>query len=168
MLLKKESIYGILFEYTIGKDQKLMTVKGFIKKLLVHSCVYFTIAMLAYMLLAAIVNVGDGALLLDAGRTVLFFVFSLLLAGANSVFSIKELNAAIRVILHYVFTTFGFYVCFMMTLDMRAAQVFIGLVVFTLIYFIILGIIAAFRAKYRSNTERSEKYEKQYKKQTKK
>lgn len=145
-----------------------MTVKGFIKKLLVHSCVYFTIAMLVYMILAAIVNVSDDTLLLDAGRTVLFFVFSVLLAGANTVFSIKELNAAIRVILHYVFTTFGFYVCFMMTLGMRTSQVFVGLIIFTLIYFIILGIVTAFRARYKANAEKSEKYEKQYKKQTKK
>ena len=145
-----------------------MTVKGFIKKLLVHSCVYFTITMLVYMILAAIVNVGDDTLLLDAGRTVLFFVFSVLLAGANTVFSIKELSAAIRIILHYVFTAFGFYVCFMMTLGMKTAQVFIGLIIFTLIYFVILGIVAAFRARYKANTEKSEKYEKQYKKQTKK
>lgn len=145
-----------------------MTVKGFIKKLLVHACVYFTISMLLYMILAAIVNVGDEDLLLDAGRTVLFFVFALLLAGANTVFSLRSLHSALRVILHYIFTTFGFYVCFMMTLGMRTAQVFIGLVIFTLIYFIVLGIVAAFRARYRANTEKSEKYEKQYKKQTKK
>ena len=145
-----------------------MTVKGFIKKLLVRSCVYFTVCMLVYMILAVIINVGDGDLLLDAGRTVLFFVFSLLLAGANTVFSIKSLHAAVRIILHYLFTIFGFYVCFMMSLGMRTTQVFIGLVLFTVVYFIVLGIVAAFKAKYRTNTERSENYEKQYKKQTKK
>ncbi len=145
-----------------------MTVKSFIKKLLVHSCVYFTVTMLIYMILAAIVNVSDDKLLLDAGRTVLFFVFSLLLAGANTLFSVKSLHISLRIILHYVFTLFAFYVCFMMTMGMRAAQIFVGLVLFTVVYFIVLGIIAAFRAKYKSNTENVQKYEKQYKKQTKK
>ena len=144
-----------------------MTVKGFFKKWLVDACVYFTVFMLIYIILAAIVNVGDGALRLDAGRTVLFFVFAFLLAAANTIFRLDRISTALRVIIHYVLTLFGFYSCFLMTLNMRVAQVFIGLVLFTVLYFIIFGIVAAFRAKYRSNTERSEKYEKRYKAQTK-
>ena len=69
-----------------------MTVKGFIKKTLTHACVYFTVIMLFYIIIAAIVNVNDSRLLLEAGRTALFFVFSLLLACANTVFSIKALS----------------------------------------------------------------------------
>lgn len=168
LLLKKNGICAILFEYTIGKDRSQMTIKSFIKKLLVRSCVYFTVSMLVYMILAAIVNVGESDLLLDAGRCVLFFVFSLLLAGANTVFSIKSLSPALRVIIHYAFTLFGFYVCFIMTLGMRAAQIFIGLVAFTVVYFIILGTVAVFKSKYRRNAELSEKYQDQYKKQSKK
>jgi cytochrome bd-type quinol oxidase subunit 1 len=55
-----------------------------------------------------------------------------------------------------------------MTLGMRAAQIFIGLVAFTVVYFIILGTVAVFKSKYRRNAELSEKYQDQYKKQSKK
>ena len=145
-----------------------MTIKGFIKKMLVHSCVYFTVAMAAYLVLAAIVNVNDDTLLLDAGRTVLFFVFSVLLSLANTLFSIEKLHMALKIICHYLLTSFGFFVCFMMSLAMRTSQIFVGLVIFTAVYFIILGIVAAFRSRYRANKESSEKYENKHKKQTKK
>lgn len=140
-----------------------MTVKGFFKKWLNHACVYFTIFMLIYIILAAIVNVGDSALRLDAGRTVLFFLFAFLLSAANTIFKIESMSTSLRVLIHYILTALGFYFCFIMTLGMRAAQVFIGLVMFTVVYFIVFGILAVFRARYKKNTERSQKYEKRYK-----
>ena len=139
-----------------------MTVKGFIKKMLTSACVYFSIVMLCYIIIAAVVNVSDDALLLEAGRTVLFFVFSLLVALANTVFSVKALSAKIRVLIHYFICAFAFYSCFMLSVSMRASGVLIGLVLFSVLYFAILGIGAAFKAKYRANTERAENYEKQY------
>ncbi len=140
-----------------------MTVKGFFKKWLNHACVYFTIFMLIYIILAAIVNVGDSALSLDAGRTVLFFLFAFLLSAANTIFKLESMSASLRVFVHYLLTALGFYFCFIMTLGMRVAQVFIGLVMFTMVYFIVFGILAIFRARYKKNTERSQKYEKRYK-----
>lgn len=139
-----------------------MTVKGFFKKWLNHACVYFTVFMLIYIALAAIVNVGDEELRLDAARTVLFFVFAFLFSAANSIFGLDKLSTALRVVIHYALTALGFYFCFIMTLGMRAAQVFIGLVLFTAVYFAVFGIVALFRARYKKNTERSQKYEKRY------
>ena len=139
-----------------------MTVKGFFKKWLNHACVYFTVFMLIYIILAAIVNVGDDALRLDAGRTVLFFLFAFLLSAANTVFKLETLSMSLRLLIHYVLTALGFYFCFIMTLGMRAAQVFIGLVLFTVVYFIVFGVVALFRARYKKNTERSQKYDKRY------
>ena len=139
-----------------------MTVKGFLKKWLNHACVYFTVFMLIYIILAAIVNVGDQELRLDAGRTVLFFVFAFMLAAANTVFRIESIAGGLRLLIHLAITSLGFYFCFIMTLGMRVAQVFVGMIFFTLVYFIIFAIVTAFRSSYRKNTERSEKYEKRY------
>ena len=139
-----------------------MTVKGFIKKTLTHACVYFTVIMLFYIIIAAIVNVNDSRLLLEAGRTALFFVFSLLLACANTVFTIKALSGGLRLIIHYLITVFGFYACFMLSLSLRASSQLVGLVAFTAIYFAIMGISALISSRYRANVEKAEKYTKKY------
>ena len=139
-----------------------MTVKGFIKELLTRACVYFSVIMLCYIIIAAAVNVSGNALLLDAGRTVLFFVFSLMLSAANSVFTLKSLSGGVRLLIHYVITLFGFYACFMLSLDMRASSTLIGLVAFTAVYFAAMGISHALGARYRRNTEKAEKYEKKF------
>lgn len=141
-----------------------MTVKAFIKKMLSHACVYFSCIMLCYIVIATIVNVSDQSLLLDAGRTVLFFVFSLLFALANGIFALENLSTSLRVISHYLITVFSFYACFLLTLSMRAASVIVGLVIFSILYFIVLGLVFSFRSRLRTNVQRAEKYDKQYNK----
>ena len=139
-----------------------MTVKGFIKKTLTHACVYFTVIMLFYIIIAAIVNVTDSRLLLEAGRTMLFFVFSLLLACANTIFSIKALSGGLRLVIHYLITAFGFYACFMLSLSLRASSQLVGLVTFTAVYFAVMGIGALISSRYRANAEKAEKYTKKF------
>ena len=85
-----------------------MNVKFFIKRLLTHSCIYFSLITVVYAIVAAIVNVNDEEVLLDAGRLILFYVFSLLFAAANSVKEIKALHKALAILLHYVITAFAF------------------------------------------------------------
>ncbi len=139
-----------------------MTVKNFINNLFSRACIYFTCIMVVYIAIAALVNVGESALLLEAGRTILFFVFSLLLALANGIFLFERLSGAVKILLHYLIVLFAFYSCFMLTLKVRTSTVLIGLIAFTIVYFAAVGIIAAFKARYRSNLERSEAYNKQY------
>ncbi len=145
-----------------------MSVKEFIKKMLVRSCVYFTCIMVIYIAISAMIDVSDDSLILiDAGRTILFFVFAVLLSLANSLLSLDRPSMALRVLMHYVITAFAFYACFMLTQSMRASEVIVGLVIFTLVYFAIMGIVAAFKSKYRSNLEKAEKYQRQYAKKQK-
>ncbi len=112
-------------------------------------------------------NVDDERLLLDAGRTVLFFVFSLLLALANNLLVLKTFSGKLRLILHYLLTAFAFYSCFMLPLSLKAAGILIGLVVFTVVYFAVCGIVTLFKSKYRRNTEKTEAYSKQFSKSSK-
>ncbi len=118
--------------------------------------------MLAYIIIAEIVNVDYDTLLLEAGRTVLFFVFALLLAFANTLLKLERISSKIRILIHFAVTAFAFYACFMLPISMKASSVLVGLVIYTVVYFIIFGIITLFKSKYRSNTEKAEKYEKQY------
>ena len=116
--MKRKRICGILFGYTIERINYTMFVLKLIKKWLAHTCVYFTVVTLIYMIIQAIVNVNDEALLLDAGRTALFFLFSLLIALANTVFSIDKLITALKVAIHFVLVMFAFYACLLLPLSM--------------------------------------------------
>ena len=139
-----------------------MTVKDFIKKWLTQACIFFTLLMAVYTAIAAIVNVNDDMLLLDASRCALFFVFAVLLAAANTLFSFENLHIAIKVIIHYVTTAAGFYTCFLLPLDLQASHTLVGMTLFTVIYFVIFAIIALFRSRYKRNKENSEAYKRKY------
>ncbi len=141
-----------------------MTFKIFFKKMMCRSCVYFTINMLIYIAISALVNVGDSELLLDAGRTILFFVFSLLVALANSLFLLSKPNGALRILVHYLICIFAFYACFMLPINMKASGVLIGMVIFTLVYAVIYGLDLLIRSRYRTKLEQTQAYQKQFKK----
>ena len=141
-----------------------MSVKKFIKDLLQGACVIFSVIMLIYIIIAAIVNVGDGELLLEAGRVALFFVFSCLVCCANLIFSLKSLGGGIRLTIHYLITLFAFYSCFLLSLNLGASGLLVGFVMFTAVYFAVMGIRRVLISSYRKNLDASEEYEKQYSK----
>ena len=118
--------------------------------------------MLLYIIIAGIVNVEDPSLLLDAGRCVLFFVFSCMLSGANVLLRLDKMGTAVRVLLHYLMLAFAVYACFMLPLSMRGSSIFIGLVIFSVIYAATMGVIAAVRARYKKITEEDTEYQRLY------
>ena len=140
-----------------------MNVKFFIKRLLTHSCIYFSLITVLYALVTAIVNVNDDKILLDAGRVMLYYLFALLFAAANSIKEIKALHKAVAVSLHYAITVFAFYACFFLPIDMSTSNVFIGLAIYTVAYVIVSVIIAVFKARFRANAEVKQKYKPQFK-----
>ncbi len=141
-----------------------MSAKSFVKNIMTRACVYFSVIMLGYIIITAIINVIEDTLLLDAGRVVLFFVFSLLLSVANALFAQPKPSGAVRLLIHFAITLFAFWTCFMLPLSLRTSSTLVGLVTFCVAYFAFMGIRAAFRAKFKENTEAAEEYISQYKK----
>ncbi len=139
-----------------------MTLKKIIKELLGKACVTFSVIMLIYIIIAAIVNVSDDKLLLDAGRVVLFFVFSCLMSCAGLLLRAERLGGGARLILHYLITLFGFYTCFVLSLNLKASGLVVGFTLFTALYFAVMGIRRALLNAYRKNAEAAESYQKQY------
>ena len=144
-----------------------MNFKSFIKRLLVNSCIIFSLIMLGYTIVAAIMHVTEDEVLLDASRVLLFYVFSLLFAAANSLKTIKALHKAVALISHYIITVFAFYACFLLPLDMSTSNIFIGLGIYTLAYVIISAIAAIFKSRLKVNAEANEKYVSQFSKSKK-
>ena len=139
-----------------------MNFKFFIKKLLINSCIFFSLIMLGYTVVAAIMHVNEGEVLLDASRVLLFYVFSLSFAAANSMKGIKSLHKAAALLLHFVVTIFAFYACFLLPLEMSTSGIFVGLSVYTVAYVVISAIMSIFKSRFVANSEVNEKYISQF------
>ncbi len=143
-----------------------MNIGTYLKKLLVNSSVYYTVITVFYVVIMWVVNLEDDTFLLPASRLLLNFIFSFLAAAAWGLYRMPRLPSAARLLLHYGILTLAFYLCFLFPAFMNGAQVFIGIVVFTALYFAIMGIGALFLARFRVNAEQASPYSEQYKKRS--
>ena len=139
-----------------------MELKKLFKKLFNSACIIFTVVTASYMFVLQIMNIADSEVAIEAGRVLLFFVFSLLLAIANTLLSVEKIHSALRYILHYVITTFGFWTCFCIPNDMTSSQTLVGIVIFSIVYAIIMIIIGIFARRLKKAQAKEQKYEKQF------
>ena len=148
------------------KISRPMTVKEFFKKLFVTASLYFMVITVAYTLITVIVNVSDDGIYLRAVQLLFNFIFALLASAAWQIFRLQKPSTALRLLAHYAILLFAFYLCFLVPASMRAPQVVIGIILFTLVYAIIMALSAIFLSRLRTNREKQESYQKQF--QTKK
>ncbi|MBO5938642.1 MAG: hypothetical protein J6Q82_03990 [Clostridia bacterium] len=141
-----------------------MNFRNFFKSLLRDTSIYFTIMTALYSLGMLIVNVREEKVLLRADTLCFLFLFALLAALGHSVLRISSIVRAARLLLHYVILALSFYLCLLLPNGMKTAQVFVGLVLFTIVYWIGAGLVHIFTARFRKNSEHSENYEKQFQK----
>lgn len=142
-----------------------MEFRSLLKKWLVDTAVYFTFITVAYALLMLAVNVSEQEILMPALRLVFNFIFAALAALAQGFYRAKGLHGALRLVLHYGILAVAFYLCFLLSLSLNAAQTLIGLVAFTLIYAAIMGIGALLLSRFRKNARAEEEtYQSQFKK----
>ncbi len=139
-----------------------MNIKQTIRKILTDACVLFSFITAAYALIVALVYVNQEQVLMEAGRVVLFFVFSLLVSAANVIYRQKSMSGAIRFFLHFLICTLAFYLCFLLPLSMPGSSVLVGLILFVLCYFLVMGVLALFTSRFRKNREAHEEYQSQY------
>ncbi len=141
-----------------------MNIKTLTKKILTTASIYFTVITAIYTLLVMIVNVTEDEILLSAEQLLFNFLFSILAAIAWLLYRSKSMAGALRLVLHFGITAISFYLCFLLPAGMTAAQVFIGLFAYAIVYFLIVGITAFFKARFRANAEQEAPYENRYKK----
>ena len=144
--------------------QYTMNIKAILKKLLTDTSIYFTVITAIYTLIMMIVNVSDEAVGLEAERLLLIFVFSALAAFAQFILRLKALHGALRVLLHGGILMLAFYLCFLLPVSMKGAQLLIGLFAFAVVYAIIMALCALFISRFRANSEPDEPYREQFKK----
>lgn len=116
----------------------IMEIKKLLKKLLNSTCIIFTVVTAAYMLVLKITNITDADAGVEAGRVLLFFIFSFLLSIANALMTIDKIHIALRYALHYIITVFGFWTCFCLPNKMNASRTLVGIIIFSVAYVLIM------------------------------
>ena len=82
-------------------------MKKFIKTASARSAIYFTIATVIFSLLVMFGNSGADSISLDPKRVICIYPFCLLFAAANTLVTNKDLDGALRWILHATLTAGG-------------------------------------------------------------
>jgi hypothetical protein len=141
-----------------------MKFKTLFQKLLTDTAVYFAWITAIYALLMLVVHVGEDEILLPAANLLIYFAFSLLAALAQGLYRIKRIPTALRLLLHYLILTVGFYLCFLLPAAMRPIQTFIGIIAFSIVWALVMGIAALFVARFRKNAaaEQEPAYKRQF------
>ena len=140
-----------------------MEIKKALKRIFAEACFIFTGIMAVFALITWAINIGEDQVLLDVGRILLFFVFSVLLSAANGILRAKSISGGIRLTCHYALTALAFYLCFLLPLNMVGITVLVGMVIFTLLYFVAAAIIALLVSRFRRNKDEHSDYESKFK-----
>ena len=116
-----------------------MTVKEFVRKILVSSCVICTLISVFFYFVAAIVN-GDETLIdpaINLRQFLLILLFSLLVALANRLLSYQKLHIVFRILIHYATLLAAFLIVFVAAGKLKisgAASLFLSIMIFTVLY----------------------------------
>ena len=141
-----------------------MNIKDALRKIMTEACVLFSFITAVYALIVYLVFVEQDQVLMDAGRVLLFFVFSVLFSVANGICRVKTLASALRFLIHFLISTLAFYLCFLLPVQMTPSAVFVGMILFVLGYFAVAGIFALIRSRFRKTKDANTVYERQYSK----
>ena len=141
-----------------------MTVKQYLSKLLTHTCCYFTGIILIYTVVVSLINANENEILLSGVRVLFFFIFSFMLSLANLVYGIKSISSPVRLLIHYLLTIFACYICLILPASLAPSGVIVGIVFFSIIYFVLAGILTLLSSVRKKQIEKKEAYEKKFSK----
>lgn len=117
-----------------------MTVKDFVRKILVSTCVTCTLISVFFYFVAAIVNEVESLFdetAVTFRQFLLILLFSLLVALANRLLSVRKLHAALRILIHYATLLAAFLVVFVAAGKLKISgpsSVFLSIMIFTVLY----------------------------------
>lgn len=135
-----------------------MDIKRKIAKLLTDTAVYFTVIVLIYSIIVALVHTDASEILVSGLRILFFFIFSLLFSFANLIYGIDWISAPIRLLCHYLLTIFAVYICLLLPAALRPSGMLVGFLFFTILYFVLQTIAYFFRKARRKRLEKKEEY----------
>lgn len=130
-----------------------------IKKIFVRSCVFFSVLMLIVAFGVAVIGMEKG---FGIDHTMIFalFVFSLVIACSNAIYSIPRLGGASKYVLHLIAVLVSSAVFFKVVNRLDGKTILIAVIIIAIVHASISVIINAIKKAKRT----PEKYENVYKK----
>ncbi len=138
-------------------------LSGFLS-VLKNACIIFTVTVFAFYFMGSLMSNAQQTLTLS--KMVLVFVFSLWFALCNLFLNFKNLNIIIRIALHFVSSTFGFYVIFLLIPGYAENQAgaFALTIGFILLYVIVATLIGIVRKLTTKESQKDNEYKSIYNK----
>jgi len=152
----------VFLEYTMNK--KLLS--SFIK-VFKNACVIFTFVVFAFYIMGVIAS--NALQTLTISRMALVFAFSFWFALCNLFLSFKSLNVVLRIALHFISSTFGFYVIFLLIpgYTKNQSSSFALVIAFVIAYAIIGSVCGLIRSALNKKDKQEEEYNSIYNKKQK-
>ncbi len=141
-----------------------MDIKQYISKFFSRACVYFTAMILIYTAVVALINNDANEILIGGVRILFFFIFSLLFSLANVIYGIKSISSPVRFLIHYLITLFACCICLFLPASLAPSGFIVGIVFFSVIYFLVAAIYALILSLHKKRLEKKEVYEKKFSK----
>lgn len=140
-----------------------MKALSVIKKIISRGCIINTVLVILLYSLGLLAN---GNFIPTIDRIFGILLFSLALAGANIFVFSKVLTFPLRLLIHYLFTAFMFYVLFILwgNYSLNGGAAIVIFVMFTLIYGAVAGIVAIVRSIFKEKNNSKKEYKKVIKK----
>jgi hypothetical protein len=115
-------------------------MKQLIKKTLLLSTVYYTIAIITFCAVMLLSHSSESSLSLDPSRLLWIYPFCFSFALANVILKHTDMQGVVRWILHFVLTIAGAYIFIILPADIEASSGnFMGLIVILALY--IVGVL---------------------------
>ncbi len=115
-------------------------MKHLIKKTLLLSTAYYTIAIIAFCTIMILSHSNESALSLDPSRVLWIYPFCLSFALANVILKHTDMNGVVRWLLHSILTVAGAYIFIILPADIEASSGnFMGLMIILALY--IVGVL---------------------------
>ena len=142
-----------------------MQAKEWIQKILVRTCVYFTVTTFVILIVNWIMaGLAEGMRPL---ALILILPFSLCFAVGNVLLRYGKLQKPLMIVLHYILSVGSAFMClYLPTRDTNStpSNAFVFFIALTLIYVIIMGTIGIFKSRAGRLKRDSKEYKSIYKK----
>lgn len=142
-----------------------MKILNQIKKLIGEGCVIFSLTTLIFYSIGSLLSNSEKAFIPSIKFIWLFFIFSVLLAAANEILSVKRFNIALRVLIHFVTCTALYFVTVVLCggFISSGAQTLIALAAFVALYLVCAVFIVIFLARNEKRVTEKKEYVSQFK-----
>ena len=143
------------------KNKLLNKLSNLLKK----SCVVFTVIVFAFYIIQRLITKDQGNWGLDLTKLTLVLLTSIWFTATNVILTNKKLNIILRIAMHFISSTFGFYLIFIYFAGhaKKSSNSFVLVVAFAVVYIVIAAIYLAIRSFIaKKKSESQEKYQALY------